>query len=96
MTSIHPESPDFNRHKPLDFKSDDDDQDFGIWSIRLSADASEIVAGGSSGLILLYDIEQAKVLHHVQVCNEIIIAPVSFRLGIPWIRYTNHHVLVIM
>lgn len=32
--------------------------DFGIWSIRFSADAREIVAGASHGDIFLYDIER--------------------------------------
>ena len=30
---------------------------FGIWSIRFSADGKEVVAGASSGQIMVYDVE---------------------------------------
>jgi len=40
--------------------------DFGIWSIRFSADAKEIVAGANHGSIFLYDIESRKTVLRIQ------------------------------
>ncbi|KAJ3249181.1 DDB1- and CUL4-associated factor 11 [Chytriomyces hyalinus] len=40
--------------------------DFGVWSVRLSDDGREVVAGCSDGLIFVYDIETRQVIHQVQ------------------------------
>lgn len=37
--------------------------DFGIWSIRMSAGGSELVAGCSSGYLVVCDLETRTVLH---------------------------------
>ncbi|KAJ3014183.1 UNVERIFIED_CONTAM: DDB1- and CUL4-associated factor 11 [Siphonaria sp. JEL0065] len=42
----------------------------GIWSIRLSDDGKEVVAGASEGLIFVYDVEYNRVVHRVQAHND--------------------------
>ncbi|KAJ3061578.1 DDB1- and CUL4-associated factor 11 [Podochytrium sp. JEL0797] len=39
--------------------------DCGVWSIRVSDDGRELVAGATDGLIYVYDIEYKRVLHRV-------------------------------
>ena len=48
---------DASDHVQLDF-STGSRSGFGIWSIRFSADAREIVAGASSGSVFAYDVER--------------------------------------
>ncbi|KAI8621148.1 WD40-repeat-containing domain protein [Chytriomyces sp. MP71] len=40
-------------------------QDVGVWSIRMSDDGREVVAGCSDGLITVYDVEQRRVVQRV-------------------------------
>ncbi|TPX62557.1 hypothetical protein PhCBS80983_g00336 [Powellomyces hirtus] len=52
------------RQTALDFDQDDE-REFGIWSIRFSGDGREIVAGASNSCLYVYDIETRNVLHQI-------------------------------
>ncbi|KAI9342650.1 WD40-repeat-containing domain protein [Obelidium mucronatum] len=54
------EDDDYSSHIPLSMG-----ENCGIWSIRLSDDGKEVVAGASEGLIFVYDVEYKRVLHRV-------------------------------
>lgn len=43
---------------------------FGIWSIRYSGDGRNLVAGATSGLILVYDIESRRQIHQIRGHDE--------------------------
>ncbi|KAI9360812.1 WD40-repeat-containing domain protein [Zopfochytrium polystomum] len=58
MVNVNPDSPDFGRHNDFDLRGE-----VGVWSLRLSADGREVVAGSNAGLIFVYDIEQNAVVH---------------------------------
>ncbi|WVO15756.1 hypothetical protein L204_103418 [Cryptococcus depauperatus] len=65
-------------HHELDFSDSSDRNMFygnGIWSIRFSADGKEIIAGGSNGKIMIYDLESQsrslKVKGHADDVNAV-------------------------
>ncbi|KAJ3012853.1 DDB1- and CUL4-associated factor 11 [Thoreauomyces humboldtii] len=60
LTPVHYD-PEESQQTSLDFDQDDDDG-FGIWSVRFSGDGREIVAGTSSHCLYVYDIESQRVL----------------------------------
>lgn len=43
-------------HHGLNFSSDEDDDEFGIFSIKFSTDGQELVAGTSDSSICVYDL----------------------------------------
>ncbi|KAJ3140916.1 hypothetical protein HK100_008280 [Physocladia obscura] len=45
-------------------------EDCGIWSVRLSEDGREVVAGASEGYIFVQDVVTKTVLHRVEAHNE--------------------------
>ncbi|KAJ3117521.1 hypothetical protein HDU96_006450 [Phlyctochytrium bullatum] len=64
LVNINPASERYNQHVPLLFN--DDDNGFGIWSVRLSRDGREVVAGSNAGQIFVYDIEAREHLHRIR------------------------------
>lgn len=48
-------------HYGLDFSSDDDDDEFGIFSIKFSRDGRELVAATSNSSICVYDLGADKL-----------------------------------
>jgi WD repeat-containing protein 23 len=69
-----------SEHTTLDFRAGRGDH-FGIWSIRFSADGSEIVAGATSGSIMVYDVNAGRrtlnVLAHHDDVNAVCFADES-------------------
>ncbi|GMK58776.1 hypothetical protein CspeluHIS016_0602180 [Cutaneotrichosporon spelunceum] len=69
-----------SEHTTLDFRAARHDH-FGIWSIRFSADGKEVVAGASSGDIMVYDIaaerRTLKVMGHADDVNAVCFADES-------------------
>ncbi|KLT41773.1 WD40 repeat-like protein [Cutaneotrichosporon oleaginosum] len=69
-----------SEHVALDFRVGRHDH-FGIWSVRFSADGSEIVAGVSQGRIMVYDINAGRrtlnVLGHRDDVNAVCFADES-------------------
>ncbi|KAJ3132124.1 hypothetical protein HDU90_007557 [Geranomyces variabilis] len=66
---VHLANVDFDRdpethHTALDFDPTGDG--FGIWSVRFSGDAKEIVAGASNECLYVFDIETRTVLHEIE------------------------------
>lgn len=43
-------------HHGLNFSSDEDDDEFGIFSVKFSTDGQELVAGTSDSSICVYDL----------------------------------------
>ncbi|KAJ3194884.1 hypothetical protein HK101_001655 [Irineochytrium annulatum] len=70
MVHLDPESDRFNAdsgHIAMHFGSGEaHDQHFGIWSVRLSEDGREIVAGATDGKLYVYDVETMKVLTRIR------------------------------
>ncbi|KAJ3352121.1 hypothetical protein HDU83_008304 [Entophlyctis luteolus] len=51
---------DFSRQTPLQIR-----EDCGVWSVRLSDNGKEVVAGASGGVIVVMDISTNRILHRV-------------------------------
>ncbi|KAJ3217113.1 hypothetical protein HDU67_008490 [Dinochytrium kinnereticum] len=64
MVNLDPHSETHLQHTPLYFS--DGRGEFGIWSIRLSNDGKEVIAGSNGGQIFVYDIERQKHLHRIR------------------------------
>lgn len=60
---------DNDRHIALPFLGDDEES-MGLWSIRISQDGREIVAGGNDCRLHVYDIETGKVVMQVPAHND--------------------------
>ncbi|KAJ3160209.1 hypothetical protein HDU86_001045 [Geranomyces michiganensis] len=63
LASVDPDRDTETHHTALDFDPMDDG--FGIWSVRFSGDAKEIVAGASNECLYVFDIETRSVLHEI-------------------------------
>ncbi|KAJ3068701.1 hypothetical protein HDU99_003127 [Rhizoclosmatium hyalinum] len=61
LSSDSSESSYYAPHTPLSL-----DENVGIWSIRFSDDAREVIIGASNGLLYVLDIETNTILHRVK------------------------------
>ncbi|KAJ3298645.1 DDB1- and CUL4-associated factor 11 [Rhizoclosmatium sp. JEL0117] len=61
LSSDSAESSYYAPHTPLSL-----DENVGIWSIRFSDDAREVIIGASNGLLYVLDIETNTILHRVK------------------------------
>ncbi|KAJ3098875.1 hypothetical protein HDU97_003688 [Phlyctochytrium planicorne] len=66
MANLDPLSENYGNHHQLDFLATEDDDNFGIWSIRLSSDGKEVVAGANNGQIFVYDLVKDVRVHSIK------------------------------
>jgi len=62
-------------HEGLDLTGGDEDEDFGIFSVKFSKDGKEIVVGNNERSIYVYDLATNKVSARIRahkVCNHLI------------------------